>query len=270
MSAPGTIDLTMKIFGLNHMADKVLFDAFVKQQQALLKGLRAIDRAKHGSVRFDYVVEKLEIGSAVLGIHEKLISDKRTTYSPATELIRCGRQIARSEKVDEAIAKVVLKTYVELCRSTGKRFDYATLSDNEGDNVIRLDQYLRRKVHHEITSRHSEGLTSVSHFIGSAWGAFDGRLQEIDSRDRDLPEGHFRLSAGNIDIPCVLCIEADEIRAAFDQRVIAEGEAFYDGRSSLPDRIEIRSIRSIHGSGLLKWLGTFKGSEEPIWGADES
>lgn len=269
LSAPGTKDLTLKMYGLSHMSGKVLLDVFVRKQQVLLKGLRRIDKARNGGVRFDYIVEHLEIGSAVIAIHEKRTSDKPAHFSPSKELIDIGRRLSLGSRTDNPHYAAALETYENLCSRVGDRFDHGTLTGIKAENVVRIDKFLQRKV---ITQRAHIDAEKVgeklTHFAGSAWGAFDGRLQEIDLRAVDTRTGYFVLTAGGVEVPCVLYVDIEDIRDIFDHRVIVEGDAIYNGKSAIPERLEIRSIRRIEGRGLLRWAQSFDDWHLPEWSSE--
>lgn len=266
MSAPETRDLTLRLYGLEHMSGKVRFDVFVDKLRALKAGLVAVDRAKNGGRRHEFVVEHLEIGSAVVAIHEKRTSLKHVKASPTAELLRAGQKISQGERVPADIASVSLSVFEKLSSHSSERFSYGTLSGQTLDSAVRLDRFLERKVHIARSNLDEVRKAELApHYIGHAWGAFVGKLEEIDLRDRELPAGHFRMAPGGLDIPCILYVDFEIIRACLKEQVIAEGEAVYDGTSQLPERIEIRSLKPIKGEGLSRWVGTFKDWQLPDW-----
>ena len=268
MSAPGERDLTFKLYGLDHMQGHVFADVFAKKLAALIKGLRELDRAENGGRRFEYVIVGLEVSSAKVAIHEKRVVDKKVRKSPCAELVSVGRRVQLGETKFRDTSEPALITFEKLTKFHDKKFGYATLVDDDPNNVIRIDSFLdTRLAKVRAAQQKTAEELAPTFFEGSAWGAFDGTIKEVDFRG-DVPIGHFFLSAGGKDIECIFHTPEAEIREALNQRSVIEGNAIYDGSSGLPARIEVRSIVTTRGYSILKWAGSFGEMEEPVWETD--
>lgn len=270
MSAPGTTDLKLKLHGTAHMGGLVSYEVFVRKNQALLKGLKAVDRSKNGNSKtHSYVVQEMAVGSAVLGLHEKRMTIKKARFSPTQQLVERGRQLSIGGNVLSS-DQPILDVLEDLCAGSGESFEYGTLVGRDSSEIIRIDRNLKKKVHAAKVAMHNDN-DQPEFFVGHSRGSFDGRLLMIDAQKHDdLPEGTFCLTSGQVSIPCILKLDIEEVRQLFYERVIVEGEAVYNGESALPERLEIEAIRQIDGQGLLRWAGKLQHWEIPEWGIGDN
>lgn len=88
--------------------------------------------------------------------------------------------------------------------------------------------------------------SNPEYFAGSAYGAFDGRLGNIDYRGAAWI-GHLVLHGSNIEIECVFDKSKgeDAINKHGNKRVSVTGRAIYTGDSRLPERIEVVDIETV-------------------------
>jgi hypothetical protein len=269
MSPPGGKDLTLKIFGLDAMAGEVFADVFAKKVTDIIRGLKKVDKLYNGGARHDYVVVGLKIGSAEIDFREKVISEKQIKKSPSTEFLAFGISASRSQSLvpsDDAQSEMLtmLKT---LCKNASNRFDYATLRNGEED-IIRVDKFLERQVDRIIRAELDTAASEpVKYFVGEATGTFDGVIEAIDLKG-EAPDARLILSAGGKPIDCILMgLDLDEVRRALGSRIAATGRAIYEGKTGLPSRLEIRSIKQYgdRDDDILSLFGSFKPAPLTFW-----
>ena len=82
-------------------------------------------------------------------------------------------------------------------------------------------------------------------FKGVALETYDGVMKLVDIRGL-FPEAKLILSAGNKEVSCVVPSEqVDLLRRALGRRALVTGRAQHDGRSMIPERIDVTSIKLI-------------------------
>jgi hypothetical protein len=252
MAAPGDTSLTLTIHGLESMGDEVYFDVFVAKANALLKGLRELDRALNGSKRFDYTVVDLRKGSTVVSIREKPANVRHVRRSPSAELVEFGRMLSEGKASSSPSHVIAAQLYGKLCTKAQERFDHATLKSPALPEPVRIDRILGKRVSDFVLSDIEDELEGAGpqYFVGTVWGSFEGTIEEMDARKLRslLPAGHFILSAGGKDVECIFHVPKEEVSRFWTQRVVVEGNAFYDGMSALPARIDIYKVRLVDGS----------------------
>jgi hypothetical protein len=266
MAPPGGLDLTLTVHGLRRLDGKVFADTLVQKLDALVRGLKLVDGDLNGANRHDFIVEHLEIGSALVAVRE-IPPVKGRADSPSRALTAYGRQIMLGSASPESISPELAKIFAKLTKGVSDRFDHATLEYNAvKDSTVRVDRFFRENLDRIELSR-TERVESATptFFVGHAWGAFQGSVQEFDNRQRQslLPEGHFILSAGGKDIPCIFYLPVEEVSASFGRPSVVEGQAIYDGKSGFPARLEVRSIRLIEGESFIPRRGTVAPYEIP-------
>jgi len=266
MSAPGERDITLKLYGLDHMNGEVYADVFAKKVSALIAGLRRIDKAKNGSRHFDYTVVGLKHGSTEFALHEVFVGAKRPKHSPSVELASSAARFARNDFNAAHESDAVVKVLYDLCQKAGERFSYGVLTADQTGAHARVDPFLGKIINQILLERSEisgDEDGDGAYFRGSSYGSFVGTIEEVDVRAGDLRSGHFILSAGSVDIRCIFEVPVEEI--LIQQRVLVKGEAVYDGTSSIPARIIIHEIEKISGS-LREWIGQGTGDfERPEW-----
>jgi hypothetical protein len=114
---------------------------------------------------------------------------------------------------------------------------------------------------HILEEMETERQTATVRFRGTAFGSFDGVLELADFRGR-IWKGALKLTAGNKEIECTIdALAVPEIKGALKCRVVAYGLAHYNGRSGLPDRLDVVSAKPIPApdvSDLGRWRGAFE------------
>jgi hypothetical protein len=261
---PRRDETTFVLHGLDVDARSVRADVFALKLRTLLAGLREADKFVNGKPSFIYVIADLNTAnSAVVTIRQK----QRRRRPGHSALLVYETAATAIYNGDQSVAR-----YPEgLISQIGKLGDGASHSFSHGEisfadnSVIRIDDFLVRQseVAEEAFADEAQ-LASVQHYYrGIAIGSFDGELKEIDSRGTVL-RGKLILSAGGAEIDCVMHKDrVPEAREAFDNRVILEGAAHYDGEQQLPTRIDVSTIRIVGGRGLINWRGAFAASDQP-------
>lgn len=267
MSAPGERDLTFKLYGLDHMNGVVYADLFAQKVTKLVAGLKRIDREKNGGKHFEYTVIDLKYGSTELAIHQKFVGKKVARFSPSAELAMHAMRYSRSDYNAATEESCFVDVLDGLCSKAGEKFSYGVVTADQTGAQARVDPFLGRIINRIIAEKDAteeEVDREFTHFRGAAIGSFDGTIEEVDVRDREMRSGHLILSAGNYDVRCIFNVPIDEI--ALNRRVTVEGEAIYDGSSSLPTRIIVQKITLRSGS-LRDWTVSSRGSDwsRPIW-----
>jgi hypothetical protein len=270
MAAPGDKSLTLTIHGLEHMGTAVYADVVSKQFHALVRGLEIIDKELNGKGgQHEFVIADMHIGSAVLAIRE-LPARKASAQSPSKALATIGRQIMLGSAEPSSVIPAVSKIFHQLSDDVAGRFRYSTLDGERGkQNVVLIDKFFRARLEKIEAQRRAEmERAAPKFFVGHAYGAFQGRIEEFDIRQLSeslLPAGHFILTAGNKDIDCLFYADVEDVKAAFGREVVVEGNAIYDGMTGMPARIEISTIKPVEGGSFIERRGSippYESSEE--------
>jgi hypothetical protein len=262
---PRRDETTFELHGLDVDARKVRADVFCQKLRTLLAGLREADKFVNGKPGFIYIISALNTANSVgITIRQKqrrrgLGHSAILAYETAAQAIYDGdRSVARyPERLIFQIGK--------LGDGALRTFSHAEIAF-ENDNVIRVDDFLVRQSEVAAETLAESGSQILQpakrHYRGIALGSFDGELKEIDSRGTVL-RGKLILSAGGAEIDCVMHKDrVPEAREAFDNRVIMEGAAHYDGEQQLPTRIDVATIKIVRNRGLLRWRGAFAAPDQ--------
>lgn len=269
---PRRDETTFVLHGLDVDARSVRADVFGLKLRTLLSGLREADKFVNGKQSFVYVIVDLSTTNSA-GI---TIRQKQRGHRPADSAILAYEAAARAiYNGDQSAARYpdrLISKIGKLGEGALETFSHGEISFPD-DEVIRVDDFLVRqtKIAERALFFKDEAQASRERFYrGIAIGSFDGELKEIDSRGTVL-RGKLILSAGGAEIDCVMNKDrVPEAREAFDNRVIVEGAAHYDGEQQLPTRIDVNTIRPLSRRGLIRWRGAFaapehQDSEEEDW-----
>ena len=245
-------ETTIAIHGLDMDASVVRADVFVQMLRDLIGALRIADKLANGREAHDYLLPQLHDGSAVATVRERARRHDHS-QSPISYFERVATAVYNGglrnlPPVDPELVRRLAK----LSRWANERFAHAELSFSD-DTVIRIDDYLQRQTEDAMTGL----VEQPQSYKGTAFGTFDGVLKEIDSRGTML-RGKLILVPSATEIDCVMNKDrVPSARESFDKRVVLKGAARYDGRSSLPARVDVDEIRVIKPGDLTRWKGAF-------------
>ena len=246
------------LHGLDVDAKSVRADVFARKLLTLIAGLRDADRFANGKIAHSYMIAALSTGSTSVTVRQKQRSRNRPQHSGIAVYEQVANAIYNGDRAVSRFPEKLVQRVGQLSAGALQTFSHAEIAFSD-DNVIRIDDFLARQADaaNQVLHTGPEGL-SDRYFRGRAIGSFDGELKEIDNRGLIL-RGKLILSAGGVEIDCVMNKErVPEARNAFDQRVVIEGSAHYDGEQQLPTRIDVASIKIINGQrNLLRWRGAF-------------
>lgn len=251
--------ITLKIHGLKVDNDLVRADVFVEKLRALVDSLKRVDRLEHDNKkRHQYIIDDLKIGSAVATIREKETGRRRPGVSSVGALSNIVSSVYDGDALSASqLPKRLIDNLQRLTSGSSKAFSHAELAFPRG-RIIRIDEFLADRVREVSAIANDNAPAPPEYFHGTAFGTFEGVLQELDARGT-LLRGKLILTAG-VELDCVL--NKDEIptvREQFNQRVSVDATAHYDGHQQLPVRLEIRHINKLEDSAdLTKWRGALK------------
>ncbi|GFE97659.1 hypothetical protein [Gluconobacter sp. Gdi] len=251
--------ITLKIHGLEVDNDLVRADVFVMKLRAVVDSLKRIDRLNNKKKRHQYIITDLQIGSALATIREKISTrSNKGSSSSIDSFSDIISSVYDGDSVSELnLPKQIFANLRRLTSGSSKAFSHAELTFPHG-RIIRIDEFLADRVRDVSAIANDNIIVSPEYFLGTAYGTFEGVLQELDARGT-LLRGKLILNGG-VELDCVL--NRDEIptlREQFNQRVSVDAAAHYDGRHPLPVRLEIRRINRLEEMGdLTKWKGAFK------------
>jgi hypothetical protein len=232
---------------------------FAQKLRILLAALQDADRIANGKLTFDYLLPRLETGSAAVTIRERQRRRSRSTHSAISVLETTANAIYNGDRNLDRMPPSLVKRLQRLSEGAARKFSHGELAFPD-DNVIRIDDYLLRQSEAAYEfAREPESHLRDRYYRGLAIGSFDGFLKEIDARGTML-RGKLLLTAGGFQIDCIMNKDrVPEARESFDKRVVIEGTAHYDGKDQIPVRVDVRSIRIIkEQADLLRWKGALR------------
>lgn len=207
----------------------------------VLRSLKVADAELHDKAhRSEFFISHLAMGSNEIGVFEQPRS-----ASPISS-IDLFRQIAgsiyRSEFDRAAESENVAKSVVAVGKVVDVDFPAVALFPTDS---IPLDGFFAKQADRLRQTMSNSGLKSLF-FAGSAIGAFDGTLGEIDYRGPTWT-GQLVLPGGGVQIECVFnrSMGEDAFNRYGNKRVSVSGRAIYTGDSQLPQRIEVKTIEEV-------------------------
>jgi hypothetical protein len=257
MDAP---EATLTIHGLEGDAKFVRADVFARKLKAFLKGLAEADKFANGKQLHVYVIEDLRVGSAVFKVREKQKSRSVPRQSAIRTYHRATKAVYDGERSVSFLPEPLIASIEALSAGTEgrqKQLDHAEVSFDDGGNIIRIDDFLKRKAEEALRLvRDPAGFSTPSHFKGTAFGSFDGQLKMLDNRGQ-LLRASLVTTAGDRQLDCVVSKELTNVAGGnFDRRVRVDGLAHYDGEALLPIRIDVRKISPVSSeASLQRWRG---------------
>jgi hypothetical protein len=237
--------------------------------------LAAADKAVNGKHGNKYRVAKLQTSSPKAVLIEEPANTQYDLEPPRSGIAAFGRCAAAIVEGDVVTAKA----YGDCANRIGKlssgggsrKFGYGEVW-SQNNNVVRIDQFLERRAAEAIRGEpaifaHQE-TPPLKWFRGVVDGSFEGTLQAIDIRG-SIPECALVVGPSN-QIDCIF--NEDHLgkvgsALASKSRVRISGRAIYDGRSGLPDRVEIHDIEEIDQRDVdfLHWRGSFEPFQIEEW-----
>ena len=254
---------------------------FASKLLFLVRALKAADKALNGKPRHDYRISKLSSSNptAVLSeidllsiMHPYGIRDRE--WPSAIEGFEdCANAILANDRARALRYGNCAKNIAKLAQGSLHNFSYAEVW-TANDNIVRVDDLLVHQAHAMISVEARDAVFEESRsswFKGTAFGTFDGMILEVDLRGA-LPAVKLVLSVGDQQIDCVCKVEdIEKIRTALKRRARVYGNAFYDGHSGLPKRINVTDIEPIPSGGDLSiWANSFEAYDPPDWEEDVS
>ena len=266
---PGRVRL--KLYGRRGYAgrDVPLSGAvFARKILTLIRALTEADKAINGRRRYEYAVHRLADGSGMIEMEERRI--KPVLSASSTEAFNLCIEAVNGGHRESAKRWGRCAEFIEkLAKGADSSFGYGELWVDRQPSPFRLDQFLEEQSSEVVDALQAQTLTSArTWFKGAVNGSFVGHLLEVDFRGA-LPQGKLILSAGGKELDCVFRDEDIEaIRSNARRRVRVEGIARYDGKSGLPRRIEVRTIKATRERAAVdftKWKGSFSPFRTHDW-----
>ncbi|KIQ69726.1 hypothetical protein [Wenxinia marina] len=247
MAPPGGTDLKFTIYGLDHHEDEVDGAVFADKLKKLISGLRQLDKFYNTKGQHKFMIHDLEFASATVMLREKIVKPRTVRYSPSRRFAEIGAAASNEVpfKVENSADEVALETFRSLSSGAGESFSYGVVSAAE-TAPVRLDALLKSRVERIISAAvDAASQAQPKYFRGVALSTYDGIMKLVDIRGL-FPEAKLILSAGGKEISCVVAQEnVDLLRSALGRRALVSGRAQHDGRSMLPERIDVTSIKLI-------------------------
>ena len=247
MAPPGGTDLKFTIYGLDHHEGEVDGSVFADKLKRIIAGLKRLDSFYNTQGQHKFMIHDLEFASATVMLREKIMKSRPVRKSPSLRFAQIGA-IASSGapfELENAADEYALTTYKSLSNGAGKRFSYGVVSA-ENVEPVRVDMLLQGRVDRIISSAVDAAKQATPRFFkGVALSTYDGTMKLVDIRGL-FPEASLVLSAGGKEISCVVPErDVELLRSALGRRALVTGRAQHDGRSMLPERIEVTNIKVI-------------------------
>lgn len=268
MSEPGKNDLKLTIYGLEIHGDEVDAVVFADKLKKLVSGLKKLDAFYNAKGQHKFMIHDLEFASATVMLREKVMKSRSVRKSPSMRFVEIGAAAASGAplEIENAADEYALGIYKGLSSGAGKSFSYGVVSA-EKQNPIRLDNVLERRVDDIISNAISVAETAPPRFFrGTAIETYDGVMKLVDIRGL-FPEAKLILSAGGKEVSCVISAEkVEDLRASLGRRALVTGRAQHDGRSMIPERIDVTSIKVIKDAApnIISLKGQLSGLDAKI------
>lgn len=247
MAAPGGNDLTFTIYGLEHHGTEVDAVVFADKLKKLVSGLKRLDRDYNSANQHKFMIHDLEFASATVLLREKSMKTRAVRKSPSHRFAEIGAAASAGQSfpIENAADEYALSVYKSLSSGAGKSFSYGVVSASEVQPV-RLDRVLEDRVSQIIASAvDAASQAPLKFFKGTAISTYDGVMKLVDIRGL-FPEAKLILSAGGKEVSCVVQKDnVEALRASLGERALVTGRAHHNGRSMIPERIDVTSIKLI-------------------------
>lgn len=263
MAPPGGNDLRFTIYGLEHHGDEVDAVVFADKLKKLVSGLKKLDGFYNAKGQHKFMIHDLEFASATVMLREKAMKSKPVRRSPSVRFAEIGAAANTGQpfEIENAADEYALDVYKSLSSGAGKSFSYGVVS---ADHVqpIRLDSLLESRVSRIIASAvDAANQAPLRFFKGTAIETYDGVMKLVDIRGL-FPEAKLILSAGGKEVSCVVqAADVESLRSSLGRRALVTGRAHHNGRTMIPERIDVSRIKLIDESSpkVISLKGKLKG-----------
>lgn len=265
MAPPGGTDLKFTLYGLEHHGDsEVDGEIFAAKLKKLISGLKRLDRDYNTSGQHRFMISDLEFASATVVLREKVFKSRPVRKSPSLRFAEIGAAASSAIpfEIENSADEYALGVYKSLSTGAGKSFSYGVISAPEV-SPVRLDNLLNSRVETIIAAAIDAANNSdPKYFQGVSYETHDGTMKLVDLRGL-FPEAKLVLSAGGKEVSCVVPrTEVEMLRNALNRRVLVSGQSQYDGRSMVPSRIDVATIKVVEGGeNILEFRGSLKGAD---------
>lgn len=255
-------DLGMTIYGLDVHGVEVEAAVFADKLRRVILALKKLDSHYNVQGQHKFMINGLDFKSASVSLREKLMKAKAIRRSPSKRFAEIGAIASAGAEftISNAADEYALDTFQSLAKGAGENFSYGVIEAPSVD-AVRLDKILERRVSQIINAASSVAERAPrAYYRGVAIETFDGILKVVDLRGL-FPEATLILSAGGKEISCVVPVgEVEMLRNSLGRRVLVTGRAQHDGRSMLPERMSVASIKIIDQSNnVLQLRGALTG-----------
>lgn len=249
---------TLTIHGLDEDNKLVRAEVVAQKLQALIRGLRAADVLANGKVTHNFIITEMRVSSAVFKVREKQATHGDAPQSTIPVFEKAVQSVYQGDVGVARLPSRLVNSISSLSSGAEKRFAHAEVG--EGENIVRIDDYLfRQAVRAKTALDVVKEAATPEYFNGVAVSSFDGTLQLLDSRGTALLT-KLTLTGSRREIDCIVNkAHLPEFREYFDKRVRVEGRAHYNRASALPERVDAVRIDAIKAeANLLRWRGAFE------------
>lgn len=247
MAPPGGTDLRLTIYGLDIHGDEVDAAVFADKLKKLVSGLKRLDTFYNSSGQHRFMIHDLEFSSATVMLREKEVKSRPVRRSPSLRFAQIGAAASSGDsfRIENAADEYALSVYKSLAHGAGESFSYGVVNRSDV-GPVRIDRLLESRVDRIISAAIDAAKEVPPRFFrGVALSTYDGIMKLVDIRGM-FPEAKLVLSAGGKEVSCVIPAEnVDALRSSLGRRALVSGRAQHDGRSILPERIDVTSIRLI-------------------------
>lgn len=217
-----------------------LIPAYVFQRtfNTVLHALKTADAILHDKKhRSEFLISDLRMGSNVVSFYEQ----PRSSEKAVDALRHVAGAVYRSE-FERLVDNTKLAQSV-VAIGNAVNVNYPATAMFQADSIP-LDGFFAKQAD-RLKKAMAKGVKS-RFFAGSAIGAFDGTLGDIDYRGATWT-GHLVLPGGGVQIECVFDRSKgeDAFNPFGNKRVSVAGRAIYTGDSQLPERIEVTHIEEV-------------------------
>lgn len=253
-------ELTLTIRGLPQHNEAVDGEVFAAELKRFMRGLAASDVATNGKRRLKYFIADLKKNTATASIREQVMDAPALTRSGLTYYGDCLEAIYNDAPAARQFDHEVVKSIVDLNIGVGKKFDGGQVARRSSGMVILIDEFLEKRARRVLEDIERAAAGTVPFYKGRAFGAFDGKLLELNALTAE-EKAVLVLTAGGKRIECVtIGVDPEKLRRAWKRRCIVSGTAHYSGEGGLPERIDATDVDVVEpGEGLGRWRGAFSG-----------
>jgi hypothetical protein len=262
--------ITIRVHGLGQHKDAVDAAVFAQKLAAFVRALRKSDQNGNGRRCLDFLISDLKMGSATAEIVEREADTRHPAKVSGIASVHAALVSVYNGRAIELNGSINLIPAVKaLCKGANKSFSHIEIIlDTNSASAVRIDNFFEKQLQTATEQLATEEEKSKQRlFRGVSLGTFDGTLKMVDHRGA-VKLAKLVLTAGGNEIECAYNEQiAPVITPAFDKRVVIEAWAHYDGTTSLPNRLEVRTAKVLNDKrNLSKWKGAFViPSEDEEW-----